>query len=142
MQEKNLDQNSENPTFEIVGCYYKDNCLPSLNDLLHEATRHPQAYAKLKRDMEWVVTKAIRQYGINPINQRVALNITWTEKDKGRKRDYDNIVSAGRKIINDALVKNCVLKDDSPTYLGYGENHFEYGRTPKVKIEIVGIESI
>ena len=56
------------------------------------------------------------------------------EPSKGRKRDYDNIVAAARKIINDALVETKTIKDDSPTYLEYGTNEFRYG--DKVYIEV------
>lgn len=129
-------------TFTISGKYYKENCLPGLNDLLREAERHPMAYNRLKRDMELVVTSAIRRdlRGWKP-QGRVQLNITFCEKSKGVKRDYDNVVSAARKIINDALVKNKVIKDDSPTYLEYGKNKFCYRSEPYVRVEIEEIEN-
>lgn len=137
MRERTSVKDTEKVTFEISGRYYKDNCLPSLNDLLHEATRHPQAYNRLKSDMERVVIASARkQLGGWKPNYRVKLDIVWTEKLKGRKRDYDNIVAAGRKIINDALVKAGYLVDDSPIYLGYGNNIFMYGETPSIRVRI------
>lgn len=121
--------------FTITGIHHKDNCLPSLNDLLSAAERHPMAYNRIKRDMEWEVTRAIRRdlMGWKP-ETRVALDIVWGEKAKGKTRDYDNVVAAGRKIINDALVKNNVIKDDNPVYLGYGNNEFVY--TDKVFVSV------
>lgn len=124
-------------TLYIEGRFYKDNCLPGLNDLLHEATRHPQAYARLKKQMETIVTlearKQLRDY---KATSRVQFDIVWGEKLKGQKRDYDNIVAAGRKIINDALVKAGYIKDDKPEYLGFGENIFMYTEVPFVKVTI------
>lgn len=142
-QENVFAKDSANPTFEIKGAYHLDNCLPSLNDLLSAAERHPQAYNRMKRDMEWAIIVAIRRdlKGWKPTG-RVTLNITWGEKKKGRKRDYDNIVSAGRKLINDALVKNGTLKDDSPAYLGYGQNTFVYTDKVFVRVEIAETEKL
>lgn len=131
----------ETKVFEISGKYYKENCMPSLNDLLHAAERHPMVYNRLKKDLETVVVMALRRdlKSWKP-EGRVRLDIVWGEKLKGTKRDYDNIVSAGRKIINDAMVKSGYLKDDNPLYLGYGENLFIYTEKPYIKVKIVPIE--
>ena len=125
-------------TFEIRGKYWKENCLPGLNDMLTEASRNPMAYARLKRQMETVTISAARM-GLKKwkATERVRLDITWGEKAKGQKRDFDNVVSAGRKIINDALVKAGYLHDDSPKYLAFGDNTFVYTDKPFVKVDIV-----
>lgn len=128
-------------SFEIKGTFFKENCLPDLNNLLSEATRHPMAYASMKRQMETVVINAVRMQlkGWQATN-RVRLDITWGEKVKGSLRDYDNVVSAGRKIINDALVKTKTIADDNPRFLGYGNNEFVYTDKPFIRVEIVEIE--
>lgn len=135
---------SENATAEVIceliiqGTYFKENVFPSLNDLLSEASRNPMSYGRLKKQMETIVILEIRkQLKGWKADKRVKLNITWGEKAKGRRRDYDNIVSAGRKILNDGLVKAGVLKDDCPEYLGYGENFFEYVEKPFVKVQFL-----
>ena len=137
MQENLSEQDMANPTFEVRGNYYKDKCFPGLNDMLREAERHPQAYARMKRDFEYVAISSIRRdlRGYKA-EGRVFLNYTFGEPNSGQKRDYDNIVAAGRKIITDALVKCKVIQDDSPKYLGYGENHFEYVSKPFIRVEI------
>lgn len=142
-QETDSVKDMASHSFEIKGSYHLDNCLPSLNDLLSAAERHPMEYSRMKRNMEWTIIVAIRRdlKGWKPTG-RVTLNITWGEKKKGRKRDYDNIVSAGRKLINDALVKNGTLKDDSPTYLDYGTNTFVYTDKVFVRVEIVETEKL
>lgn len=123
---------------KIVGCYWKENCFPSLNDLLAEATRSPMAYGRLKRQLENIVILEIRkQLKGWKATERIRLDIHWGEKAKGKRRDYDNVVSSGRKVINDALVKAGVLKDDNPVYLGYGTNTFEYVEKPYIRIQFV-----
>lgn len=124
-------------TFRIEGTHWKDNCLPSLNDVLAEATKHPKAYWRLKTGMEQVVISSIRRDLCGyKASKRVSLDIVWVEKKKGVKRDFDNVVAAGRKIINDALVKSGTIKDDSPKYLLYGRNKFEYADEPCIKVII------
>ena len=135
--ENNSVRDTANHSFEIRGKHWKDNCLPSLNDVLAEATKHPKAYWRLKTSMEQVVISAIRRdlHGYKA-TKRISLDIVWVERNKGVKRDFDNVVSAGRKIINDALVKSGVLKDDNPKYLLYGRNKFEYADEPMIRVII------
>lgn len=128
--------------FRIEGAYYHNKCFPSLNDMLHEAEKHPRAYAKMKKDFTFIAVNAIRRDLKNyKAKCKVELNYTFGEPKDGQKRDYDNIVAAGRKIITDALVKAGVLEDDKPIYLGYGSNHFEYTTTPYIEVEIVEVET-
>lgn len=127
--------------FSLNRCFYRENILPDLNDLLGEAARHPKAYGELKRDMETKVINAIRlQLKGWKADKRIQLNITWGEKNKGPYRDFDNVVAGGRKIINDALTRSGTIKDDNPFYLGYGRNEFVYTDKPFIKVEIVEIE--
>ena len=136
-QEKNLEQDTATLTFKITGTHWKENCLPSLNDVIAEATRHPMCYNRLKSSMEKVVISAIRRdlKGYKA-TKRIALDIIWGEKSKGTRRDFDNVVAAGRKIINDALVKSGTIKDDNPTYLMYGRNKFVYTDNPYIEVII------
>ena len=124
-------------TFIINGRYYGDKCFPGLNDLLREAERHPCAYNKMKKEFTMITANAIRRHlrGYKAPG-RVILHYTFGEPKKGKIRDYDNIVAAGRKIINDALVKTKTIVDDSPKYLAYGTNKFEYTENPYIKVEI------
>ena len=138
------ENNSANDTenlgrrFKIVGNHWKENCLPSLNDVLAEATRHPMCYHRLKTSMEQVVVGAIRKDLKNyKATTRISLDLVWGEKKKGTRRDFDNVVAAGRKIINDALVKTGVIKDDNPKYLLYGRNKFVYVDEPFIEVIIV-----
>ena len=142
MKQENLsEKNLGVPTFELNGCFHCENCLPDLNDLLRVAVRHPKSYGEFKGKMESEVINAVRMQLKNwKADTRVRLDITWGEKVKGPLRDLDNVVSAGRKIINDALVKTKTIADDNPRFLGYGKNNFVYTDKPFIKVEIVEIE--
>lgn len=138
------ERNSESVTdtastksFTISGRFYGDKCFPGLNDMLHEAERHPKAYNDMKRQYQFLAVNAIRRdlRGYKA-SGRVKLHYEFGEPKIGNKRDYDNIVAAGRKIINDALVRTQIIKDDSPTYLDYGTNTFVYVDVPYIKVEI------
>ena len=137
MQENTSAKDIQNRFFEIRGSYYGDKCFPSLNNLLHEAERHPIAYGKLKRQFQYIAINAIR-VGLRGYKAKGVLipHYTFCEPNKGKKRDYDNIAAAGRKIINDALVATQTIKDDNPTYLGYGTNKFVYGDEPYIRVEL------
>lgn len=144
-QEKNSESDMDTASiksFLIIGAHYGNKCFPGLNDMLHEACRHPKAYNKMKRDFEILAVNAIRrQLRGFKAQGLVVLHMTFGEPLKGSKRDYDNIVAAGRKIINDALVKTGTITDDSPKYLGYGTNSFEYTTTPFIRVEIEEVET-
>lgn len=143
-QERNSESVTVNATtkFVIKGAYFGEKCFPGLNDLLHEAEKHPNAYNQMKRQYQMIAINAIRRdlrgYKAKGL---VVLHCTFGEPNKGNKRDYDNIVSAGRKIINDALTKTETIKDDSPKYLGYGTNKFVYTDSPFIAVEIEEVET-
>lgn len=128
--------------FVISGAFYKEKCFPGLNDLLHEAERHPRAYNEMKKQYEMIAVNVIRRYLRGwKATGRIRLHYEFGEPKKGNKRDYDNIVAAGRKIINDALTKTKTIKDDSPTFLEYGTNSFVYVDKPYIAVEIEEVET-
>ena len=136
-QEKSLDQDTATHTFRITGNHWKENCLPSLNDLLSEMGRHPMAYNRLKKKLEQVVITSIRRdLDGYKATKRVRLYILWGEKKKGVKRDFDNITGGGSKVINDALVKAGVIKDDNPQWLLPTKSEFVYTDKPYIEVQI------
>lgn len=128
--------------FIIKGAYYGDKCFPGLNDLLHEAERHPKAYNKMKQQYQMLAVNVIRRH-LRGFKAKglVIPHYTFCEPIKGNKRDYDNIAAAGRKIINDALTKTGTIKDDSPNYLGYGTNTFIYADEPFIEVVLETVET-
>ncbi len=145
MQENNSLTDTENPTFKVLklnGCYYGNNCFPSLNNLIAEAERHPMAYNKLKKQLEFVVINAVRlQLKGYKATKRVQLHFIFGERNKGVKRDYDNILASASKIICDGLVKAGVLKDDAPAYLLPSTCEYHYVEKPFIHIQIKEVET-
>lgn len=126
--------------FRIEGEYFGKNCFPGLNDLLHEASTHPMAYNKMKKQYEMIAINSMRRSLKGwKANSLIVPHYTFGEKRKGKKRDYDNIVAGARKIINDALTKAKYIDDDSPKYLAYGTNDFVYVDKPFIEVELVEV---
>lgn len=144
MQGKNSENDMENRIYELKlnGCYYGNNCFPSLNNLIAEAERHPMAYNKLKKQLEYVVINAVRlQLKGYKATRQVQLHFIFGERQKGVKRDYDNVLAAASKIICDALVKSGVLKDDAPAYLLPSTCEFHYVEKPFIHIQIKEVKT-
>lgn len=68
------------------------------------------------------------------------MHYEFGERDKGVKRDYDNISSAAKKIVQDALVKGGYLKDDNPNFLAPSTDEFRYVEKPYIRIYITELE--
>lgn len=143
------ERNSGNVTaiastsFTIKGAFYGDKCFPGLNDLLHEAERHPKAYNDMKRKYQGIAVNAIRRdlRGYKA-RGRVFPIYKFYEPLNGKIRDYDNIQSAARKIINDALVKTKTIEDDKPKFLMCGTNEFYYTKNePKIEVYLMEVEN-
>lgn len=83
---------------------------PGLNDYIAAERSHRQKAAKMKREYQDAVMVCIRSQKIQKFDGPVYMYYTWVEKD--RRRDKDNIAAFGRKVIQDALVKAGVLKND------------------------------
>lgn len=128
--------------FVISGAHYNDKCFPGLNDLITQACTHPLAYNRMKKKYQDIAIKSIRRYLKGYRAEKLVYPIyKFYEPTKGQKRDYDNIQSAARKIINDAMVDCKVIKDDKPKYLLFGKNEFYYTSSePKIEVCIVEVE--
>lgn len=59
----------------------------------------------------------------------------WYEKN--RRRDLDNISSFGRKVIQDALVKSGVLKNDGwKEIISFSDEFYVDPDNPRIEVEI------
>lgn len=86
--------------------------LPGLNEVIAAAKGRGgrgHAYAKMKRELGELVWARAKEQRLEPM-KRVRLHFLWVEKD--RRRDPDNVSSAGRKFILDGLVKAGILPGD------------------------------
>lgn len=113
--------------------------LPGLNEVIAAAKGaggRGHAYAKMKRDLGelvWALAKAAR---LRPVT-RARLAFRWVEKD--RRRDPDNVSSAGRKFILDGLVKAGVLPGDGWAAVAGWSDAFEVGVKHGVEIVITEV---
>lgn len=138
----NDTESAEFKTLKLNGCYYGNNCFPSLNNLIAEAERHPMSYNRLKKQLEYIVINAVRlQLKGYKATRQVQLHFIFGERNKGVKRDYDNVLAAASKIICDGLVKAGVLQDDAPKYLLPSTCEFHYVDKPFIHIQIKEVET-
>lgn len=93
--------------------------LPSLNEYINACRRNKYQGAKFKRDVEeligWAIIEAKSKKMLQPTCKPVIVKIDFYEKTK--RRDVDNIIAGGSKVILDTLVKHQIIKDDSRKYV-------------------------
>lgn len=123
---------SENLTYKFI--------IPGKLDGLNEYTAanrtNPHKGGKMKKDNEDVVIWSIRKFlrGIH-INKPVILKYDFYEPNKCR--DLDNISSFAHKVIQDALVKTGILKNDGwHEITGYLDQFYCDGANPRIEVTI------
>ena len=109
---------------------------PGLNDYINAERSHRQKAAKMKKQYQDAVMLFIRHQIPNRFDGPVYMYYTWVEKD--RRRDKDNIAAFGRKVIQDALVKDGVLKNDGwANITGFSDAFAVDKDEPRVEVIIV-----
>lgn len=85
--------------------------LPGMNQWISAQNSNRYKGAQMKKDAqalcEWQIKQQLK--GVR-INRPVKIHYIWYERNT--RRDLDNVSGFGHKIIQDALVKCGVLKDD------------------------------
>lgn len=109
---------------------------PGLNDYINAERTHRQKAAKMKKQYQNAVMLWIRSQRLLTFDGPVYMYYTWVEKD--RRRDKDNVAAFGRKVIQDALVKAGVLKNDGWANIeGFSDRFAVDKKNPRVEVEIV-----
>jgi hypothetical protein len=96
--------------------------LPGLNEIIDSAKGsggRGAGYARLKRqwtDTIWALAKSARIDTPGPFEERVTIAWLWVERDQ--RRDPDNFIAGGRKVVLDGLVKAGVLRGDTWKWIG------------------------
>ena len=114
--------------------------LDNLNDYISAERTNKYRGAAMKQDNEQVVILSIKRClkGIH-IATPVIMRYRWFEKD--RRRDKDNVSSFGRKVIQDALVKTNVLKNDGWAEIDCFCDWFGVDKAnPRVEVEIEEVD--
>lgn len=113
--------------------------LPGFNDYIEAERAHRQKGADLKRQAQRKVELCAKSQlqGFRP-SRKVHMSYTWYEPNK--RRDMDNISSFGRKIIQDALVKIHVLKNDGwANIAGFSDDFLVDAKRPRIEVEITEV---
>lgn len=114
--------------------------LPGLNEYTEACRTNKHKGNKMKQEAEDVVVWQIRQQlkGIH-INRPVIIKYDFFEPNK--KRDLDNISAFSHKVIQDALVKAEILKNDGwQEITGYLDQFYCDPQNPRIEVTIVEVE--
>lgn len=113
--------------------------LDGLNKFINANRSNPYMGNKLKQDNEEIVIWAIRKQlkDLQIINP-VILKYDFYEPNK--RRDLDNISSMAHKVIQDALVKTGVLKNDGwNEIISYIDQFYLDKENPRIEVTIVEV---
>lgn len=125
--------------------FYVPGPLPGLNDLVAWAKRPGgkvgrsgrqwSAYAEQKRDWEEGIVVAILNAKIIPSPGLVFIRYVWFEPN--RRRDPSNIAAGGRKLIEDALVRIGILRNDGwRSITGFSDHFATTCKLPGVRVSL------
>lgn len=115
-----------------------EGTLPGMNDVISRNRNTWQSGAALKkRSTDWCYAfffNALRTGAIKPVTKQVDIHVKWYEKN--RRRDHDNVLAGGLKMILDGAVKAGVLPDDSQKWVADIHSEIDVDRNrPRVEIE-------
>lgn len=111
-------------------CFTLPIRLPGINEYQNACRRHPLHGAAMKKN----AVAQVMTY-LTPVVQLQwpsQLEVVYTEPNK--KRDIDNVIGFGSKVILDAFVKAGFLPDDGPTYVNRIDSQVVYGDEPQIEI--------
>ena len=109
--------------------------LPSLNEYINANRAHRMAGARMKKQIDEDISWFFKS--LPKFEKPVKIHFTWYEGN--RRRDYDNVCSS-KKFILDALVKSGKLKDDNRKFVvGYVDDFVDSDHW-KVVLEIEEVE--
>lgn len=113
--------------------------LPGLNEYTLACRKNRYAGNAMKRKAEELVIWSARSQlkGWKP-KHPVYMVYKWVEPNK--RRDKDNISAAGRKFIQDALVKAGVLDDDGwDNIVGFEDKFAVDKKHPHIEVELMEV---
>ena len=111
--------------------------LPDLNQIIAESKNHWGSYSSLKKANTQLVAFCTKQ-ATKRRYKKIDLDITWYCKNK--RKDKDNIMAGGLKMILDGLVVAGVIQNDGWAHIGSINNHFEVDKdNPRVEIKITEV---
>lgn len=113
--------------------------LPGLNEIINASRTCWQVGAKMKQeDMSELALVFKSQAKGKKFAEHVTAYIRFYEKD--RRRDDDNVIGGGCKVVLDALTKAGIIIDDSPKYLHVIPERITLKGTAKEREKMARIE--
>jgi Holliday junction resolvase RusA-like endonuclease len=111
--------------------------MPSLNEYIEAERRNRYVAAQMKSEKQYFAGLYIRKClpGVR-IDVPVWIHYHWYEPNK--RRDKSNACAFGRKVIEDALVQQHVLRDDGWDEIAGFQDHFAVDNdNPRIELEII-----
>ena len=108
---------------------------PSINEYINVCRTNPYKASKFKKDLEYQIGAFVSWLPV--FDKPIKIHFHWVEQNK--RRDLDNI-SASKKFILDAMVKQGRLKDDNRRCVAAFTDTFGYSKESKVILEIEEME--
>lgn len=109
--------------------------LPGLNEYINAERTNRYKGAELKSRAESIVLHSLRSLGKWRAEGPVYMVYHWYCED--RRKDKDNISSFGRKVIQDALVRARIIKNDGwNDIIGFEDVFYIDKKNPRVVVEI------
>ena len=110
--------------------------LDGLNEYTAANRTNPYKGGKMKKDNEEVVIWAIRQQ-LKGLHINVPVILKYDFYEPNRRRDLDNISSFAHKVIQDALVKTNVLKNDGwNEIISYIDQFYLDKENPRIEVTL------
>ena len=97
-----------------------EELFPSFNTYIDSERRNRFQAAKMKKQWQEVAILFLRCAKLKPITEPVHLHFAWREES--RRRDVDGVSAFAQKSIQDALVGENILPDDSQRWVK-GHSH-------------------
>lgn len=113
-----------------------DGTLPGLNEIIDASRANYRLGNALKQQAQNAVMWHIRQQ-LRGVRFEKPVILRYRFYEPHRRRDKDNIASGAHKVIQDALVKSGVLKNDGWKYVEGFEDRFDVDKQrPRIEVTI------
>jgi Holliday junction resolvase RusA-like endonuclease len=113
--------------------------LPGLNELINAAKENMHSYSQLKKEYQNKIGWYIKQQNI-PRFEQIQVKIKYYRPD--RMMDIDNISSAGKKLIMDALVEMDIIPDDCWSVVKGFKEDFEVDKeNPRTEVVLKEVKN-
>ena len=137
---KNCLKIEDTQCHDKTACFVITGRLPGMNEYTKACRGNRYSGNQMKQKAETEIMWAIRrQLKGWTAKEPVYIKYKWIEPDE--RRDKDNIVAFGHKVIQDALVKMNVLADDGWDYItGFRDDFGIDKKNPRIEVEILEVE--